>query len=235
MLSFSSHWLVKNGCHQDDAFPFPEANHCYCPSSTLPCRAVIWFPFCLLVWRADLRFMCATVSGTLLVTWTTAGMKRMLQHLQQAVNKGSISKVNYMNYSIIYLRSLKIFHHNFPLPSSLLKIRKKASLSPNPFLSQKMYSNKPSDFIENTGNLANDLGVCQWCAICFENVRPNSEPLRTWGTRRAGFFSFRPWEVGCLLNPFPVVNDSFCEVEMDESWSEWIWLEILEIIFVWGE
>ena len=122
MLSFSSHWFVKNGCHQDDACPFPEANHCYCPSSTFPCQAVIWFPFCLLVWRADLRFMCATVSGTLVVTWTTAGMKRMLQHLQQSVNKGSISKVTWI---IIYLPSLKIFHHNFPLPSSLLKIRKK--------------------------------------------------------------------------------------------------------------
>ena len=151
-------------------------------------KAVIWFPYCLLVWRADLRFMCATVSGTLLITWTTAGMKRMLQHLQQAVNKGSISKVAWI---IIYLPSLKIFHHNFPLPSSLLKIRKKHHF-PKTLFCHKLFChkkcNKPCDFVENTGNLANDLGVCQWCAIRFEHVRPNSEPFRTWWTRRAGFF-----------------------------------------------
>lgn len=90
--------------------------------------------------------------------------------------------------------------------SSFLPSRnpQKTSLSQNSFCHKKC--NKPCDFIENTGNLANDLGVCQWCAICFENVRPNSEPLRTWWTRRAVFFFLPTMGSWVSKNPFSVVN-----------------------------
>ena len=137
--------------------------------------------------------MCATVSGTLLITSSTAGMKRMLQHLQQAVNKVSISKVACI---IIYLRSLKIFHHNFPLPSSLLEIRKKHHFPKTLFVTKNVTN--PVISLKTQAIWQMILEYVSDVRYVSKMFAPIVNHFGLGGPGALFFFSFRPWEVGCL-------------------------------------